>query len=164
MYTHPDLKGNMWINEKEELYADKDADGNGYKDDKYGYNFVSNSGIISWMDAVDTGHGTHVAGTIAAMNNNGEGVCGIAGGDGSKNSGVKIMSCQVFAGEAGVTLDAEARAIKYAADNGAVILQCSWGYNSSLANLIEGYTPGPGSEEEWENCIRWKRCIGLLYQ
>lgn len=150
MYTHPDLKGNMWINEKEELYADKDADGNGYKDDKYGYNFVSNSGIISWMDAVDTGHGTHVAGTIAAMNNNGEGVCGIAGGDGSKNSGVKIMSCQVFAGEAGVTLDAEARAIKYAADNGAVILQCSWGYNSSLANLIEGYTPGPRSEEEWE--------------
>ena len=150
MYTHPDLKGNMWINEKEELYADKDADGNGYKDDKYGYNFVSNSGIISWMDAVDTGHGTHVAGTIAAMNNNGEGVCGIAGGDGSKNSGVKIMSCQVFAGEAGVTLDAEGRAIKYAADNGAVILQCSWGYNSSLANLIEGYTPGPGSEEEWE--------------
>lgn len=150
MYTHPDLKGNMWINEKEELYADKDADGNGYKDDKYGYNFVSNSGIISWMDAVDTGHGTHVAGTIAAMNNNGEGVCGIAGGDGSKNSGVKIMSCQVFAGEAGVTLDAEARAIKYAADNGAVILQCSWGYNSSLANLIEGYTPGPGSKEEWE--------------
>ena len=150
MYTHPDLKGNMWINEKEELYADKDADGNGYKDDKYGYNFVSNSGIISWMDAVDTGHGTHVAGTIAAMNNNGEGVCGIAGDDGSKNSGVKIMSCQVFAGEAGVTLDAEARAIKYAADNGAVILQCSWGYNSSLANLIEGYTPGPGSEEEWE--------------
>ena len=150
MYTHPDLKGNMWINEKEELYADEDADGNGYKDDKYGYNFVSNSGIISWMDAVDTGHGTHVAGTIAAVNNNGEGVCGIAGGDGSKNSGVKIMSCQVFAGEAGVTLDAEARAIKYAADNGAVILQCSWGYNSSLANLIEGYTPGPGSEEEWE--------------
>ena len=44
----------------------------------------------------DTEHS--VAGTIAAVNNNGEGVCGIAGGDGSKNSGVKIMSCQVFAG------------------------------------------------------------------
>lgn len=91
------------------------------------------------------------------MNNNGEGVCGIAGGDGSKNSGVKIMSCQVFAGEAGVTLDAEARAIKYAADNGAVILQCSWGYNSSLANLIEGYTPGPGRKKNGKNCIRWKK-------
>ena len=151
MNTHPDLAGNIWVNEGEELYADSDADGNGYKDDKYGYNFVSNTGIISWTEASDTGHGTHVAGTIAAMNGNGIGVCGIAGGDGSENSGVKLMSCQVFSGDAGVTLDAEARAIKYAADNGAVILQCSWGYNSSLASIIEGYTPGPGSEEEWES-------------
>ena len=61
------------------------------------------------------------------------------------------MSCQIFSGVNGATLDAEAKAIKYAADNGAVILQCSWGYNSSLANMIEGYSPGPGSEEEWEN-------------
>ena len=151
MNTHPDLAGNIWVNEGEELYADTDADGNGYKDDKYGYNFVSNTGIISWTEASDTGHGTHVAGTIAAMNGNGIGVCGLAGGDGSENSGVKLMSCQVFSGDAGVTLDAEARAIKYAADNGAVILQCSWGYNSSLASIIEGYTPGPGSEEEWES-------------
>ena len=151
MNTHPDLAGNIWVNEGEELYADTDADGNGYKDDKYGYNFVSNTGIISWTEASDTGHGTHVAGTIAAMNGNGIGGCGIAGGDGSENSGVKLMSCQVFSGDAGVTLDAEARAIKYAADNGAVILQCSWGYNSSLASIIEGYTPGPGSEEEWES-------------
>ena len=151
MNTHPDLAGNIWVNEGEELYADTDADGNGYKDDKYGYNFVSNTGIISWTEASDTGHGTHVAGTIAAMNGNGIGVCGIAGGDGSENSGVKLMSCQVFSGDAGVTLDAEARAIKYAADNGAVILQCSWGDNSSLASIIEGYTPGPGSEEEWES-------------
>ncbi|MCE8950765.1 subtilase family N-terminal domain-containing protein [Bacteroides thetaiotaomicron] len=151
MNTHPDLADNIWINEGEELYAGTDADGNGYKDDKYGYNFVSNTGIISWMETSDSGHGTHVAGTIAAVNGNGIGVCGIAGGDGSKDSGVKIMSCQVFSGDAGVTLDAEARAIKYAADNGAVILQCSWGYNSSLASIIEGYTPGPGSEEEWEN-------------
>lgn len=151
MNTHPDLAGNIWVNGGEELYADTDADGNGYKDDKYGYNFVSNTGIISWTEASDTGHGTHVAGTIAAMNGNGIGVCGIAGGDGSENSGVKLMSCQVFSGDAGVTLDAEARAIKYAADNGAVILQCSWGYNSSLASIIEGYTPGPGSEEEWES-------------
>ena len=151
MNTHPDLAGNIWVNEGEELYADTDADGNGYKDDKYGYNFVSNTGIISWTEASDTGHGTHVAGSIAAMNGNGIGVCGIAGGDGSENSGVKLMSCQVFSGDAGVTLDAEARAIKYAADNGAVILQCSWGYNSSLASIIEGYTPGPGSEEEWES-------------
>lgn len=151
MNTHPDLKGNIWINEGEELYADKDKDGNGYKDDKYGYNFVSNSAVISWQDINDTGHGTHVAGTIGAMNGNDKGVCGIAGGNGTPDSGVKIMSCQVFAGNYGVTLDGEARAIKYAADNGAVILQCSWGYNSSLASLVEGYTPGPGSEEEWSD-------------
>lgn len=151
MHSHPDLRDNMWMNEGEELYADTDKDGNGYKDDKYGYNFVSDTGIISWMEAEDSGHGTHVAGTIAAVNGNGEGVCGIAGGDGRENSGVKIMSCQVFSGINGVTLDAEAKAIKYAADNGAVILQCSWGYNSSLVNMIEGYSPGPGSEEEWEN-------------
>ena len=43
----------------------------------------------------------------------------------------------------------EARAIKYAADNGAVILQCSWGYNSSESSIINGYTPGPATEKEW---------------
>lgn len=150
MYTHPDLAANMWVNEKEQLRAGKDADGNGYKDDRYGYNFVKNSGLISWTDANDTGHGTHVAGIIAAVNNNGEGVSGIAGGDGTPNSGVKLMSCQVFDGEGGVTLDGEAKAIKYAADNGAVILQCSWGYNSGDANLVDGYTPGPATQKEWE--------------
>lgn len=149
MNIHPDLRDNIWINEGEETGAGKDADGNGYVDDKYGYNFVENTGLITWSSDYDTGHGTHVAGTIAAVNNNNEGVCGIAGGDGTPNSGVKIMSCQVFAGQAGVTLAAEARAIKYAADNGAVILQCSWGYNSADANLAEGFTPGPATEKEW---------------
>ena len=84
--THPDLKGNIWINEGEELHVGKDADGNGYEDDKYGYNFVNKTGVISWTDVNDTGHGTHVAGTIAAMNNNNEGVCGIAGGNGNPNT------------------------------------------------------------------------------
>lgn len=149
MNTHPDLQANIWINEGEEYNAGKDADGNGYKDDKYGYNFVDNTGVVSWMDTNDTGHGTHVAGTIAAVNGNGVGVCGIAGGDGTANSGVKIMSCQVFSGSNGVTLAGEAKAIKYAADNGAVILQCSWGYNSAEASQLEGYTPGPADEDEW---------------
>lgn len=148
MNTHPDLEGNIWINKGEN---GNDEDGNGYKNDKYGYNFVDNSGIISWSDAEDTGHGTHVAGIIAAQNNNGIGVCGIAGGNGETDSGVKIMSCQVFSGANSVNLDAEAKAIKYAADNGAVILQCSWGYNSSEANAVEGYTPGPATQKEWED-------------
>ncbi len=151
MWSHPDLKANMWTNESEEIGSTEDKDGNGYKGDRYGYNFVKNTGIISWTAAEDSGHGTHVAGTIAAVNSNGTGVSGIAGGDGTDNSGVKIMTCQLFAGANGATLAAEAKAIKYAADNGAVILQCSWGYNSPDANEALGYVPGPKNEQDWEN-------------
>ena len=150
MYTHPDLAPNMWCNPGETSQGAKaDGDGNGYEGDLHGYNFVEESGNITWSDANDSGHGTHVAGTIAAANNNGIGVSGVAGGDGTPNSGVKIMSCQIFSGQNSVTLAGEARAIKYAADNGAVILQCSWGYNSSESSIINGYTPGPATEKEW---------------
>ena len=148
MWSHPDLADNIWVNEGEELYAGKDADGNGYVDDRYGYNFVRNTGITSWTSNGSTGHGTHVAGTIAAVNDNGIGVAGIAGG-GKGKRGVKIMTIQLFDGYNACTLAMEARAMKYAADNGAVILQCSWGYNSAKANMIMGYTPGPATEEEW---------------
>lgn len=150
MYTHPDLAPNMWCNPGETTQGEKaDGDGNGYDGDLHGYNFVEESGNITWSDANDSGHGTHVAGTIAAANNNGIGVSGVAGGDGTPNSGVKIMSCQIFSGQNSVTLAGEARAIKYAADNGAVILQCSWGYNSSESSELSGYTPGPATEKEW---------------
>ena len=150
MYIHPDLAPNMWCNPGETTQGAKaDGDGNGYEGDLHGYNFVEESGNITWSDANDSGHGTHVAGTIAAVNNNGVGVSGVAGGDGTPNSGVKIMSCQIFSGQNSVTLAGEARAIKYAADNGAVILQCSWGYNSSESSELSGYTPGPATEKEW---------------
>lgn len=150
-YNHPDLEANMWRNEGEALNVGRDADGNGYTDDLYGYNFVEDTGLITWTGEGDTGHGTHVAGTIAAVNGNGRGVCGIAGGNGTPGSGVKIMSCQVFSGDMSSTLDQEARAIKYAADNGAVILQCSWGYISAAANQASyGTVLGPATEEEWE--------------
>ena len=149
MWSHPDLASNMWVNEDEEYASKEDNDGNGYAGDRYGYNFVKNSPVICWSENYDTGHGTHVAGTIAAVNNNGEGVCGVAGGNGTPGTGVRIMSCQVIDGMYSVTLAQEARAFKYAADNGAVIVQCSWGYNSALANMMMGYSPGPESEEVW---------------
>ena len=148
MWSHPDLEANIWVNEAEQLHAGKDADGNGYVDDRYGYNFVKNTGITSWTSNGSTGHGTHVAGTIAAVNDNGIGCAGIAGG-GNGNGGVKIMTCQLFDGMNTCTLAMEARAMKYAADNGAVIMQCSWGYHSSKSNPILGYVPGPATEQEW---------------
>ncbi len=150
MYNHPDLEPNMWVNEGEELGSDIDADNNGYKGDKYGYNFATDRGYISTTGSSDTGHGTHVAGTVAAVNNNGVGVCGVAGGDAAKGQqGVRIMSLQIFDDSYSANLLLEAKAVKYAADNGATVLQCSWGYMSPDANPILGFSPGPATEEEW---------------
>ena len=146
--THPDLKNNLWVNEGEIENSKEDNDGNGYAGDLHGYNFVTGSGAITWDDAADTGHGTHVAGVIAAQNNNGEGIGSIAGGT-SEKPGVRIMSCQVFSGDTQPDMMGTIRAIKYAADNGAVILQCSWGYASGRANGYE-WQPVFASEEEWE--------------
>lgn len=146
-YDHPDLAANMWHNEGEIFASDQDNDGNGYTGDYYGYNFVKETGQISYSLSADTGHGTHVAGVIAAQNNNGVGISSIAGGDGSK-PGVKIMSCQIFSGNYVASILAEVKAIKYAADNGAVILQCSWGYTSSAANQYD-WAPQYGTDDEW---------------
>ena len=146
---HPDLKANIWVNEDEIAYSREDNDSNGYKGDINGYNFVKNSGIITWNNYLDSGHGSHVAGVIAAVNNNGEGISSIAGGNGTKG-GVKIMSCQIFSGNVGTSVLEVARAMKYAADNGAVILQCSWGYVSGEANGYDWGEQGFHSEEEWK--------------
>ncbi len=123
MANHKDLADNMWVNEAEKNgQPGVDDDNNGYVDDVNGYNFVSNTGKVT----VDS-HGTHVAGTIAAVNNNGYAVCGIAGGTGN-GDGVRIMSIQIFDGENSCYSSEIANGVKYAADNGAVIINNSWGY------------------------------------
>ena len=123
MTSHPDLKDNLWVNEAErDGKPGVDDDGNGYIDDVHGYNFCNNKGTIT----ADS-HGTHVAGTISAVNNNGLAVCGIAGGTGN-GDGVRLMSLQIFEGEDSCYSHQIAKAFCYAADNGAVIINNSWGY------------------------------------
>lgn len=148
-YTHPDLRENMWVNTGEIPGNGIDDDGNGYVDDVYGYNFVTD-GPVSWdvVDAAgngDTGHGTHCAGVIAAVNNNGRGVSGVAGGSG-RGDGCRIMSCQIFSGDRGGSVAAVARAIKYAADMGASVLSCSFGYSHAFSS-DNGYVKSQGSLE-----------------
>ena len=157
-YDHPDLAANMWVNEDEIPDNDVDDDGNGYIDDVHGYNFLSSYDAdenpegeilpISWDKEKDNGHGTHVAGTVAAVNNNGIGVCGIAGGESGKGGGVRIMSCQLFSGNATASLASRALSYRYAADNGASILQCSFGQSGGQLVSDKDFKTMYGAEEE----------------
>lgn len=111
--SHPDLQGSMWTS----------------SEGHHGWNFYNDTSNI------DAGfHGTHVGGTVGARSNNGKGIAGVAGGDGSDNSGVRLMSCQIFGpddrnGNAKVANTGQiAKSFTYAANNGAVIANCSWGY------------------------------------
>lgn len=114
-YTHKDLADNIWVNEGEIPGNGIDDDGNGYVDDVHGVDFVD--GDSDPMD--EHGHGTHVAGIIAMTPGNGGGV-GVA-------YGAKIMC--VRAGQANGSFASTdiAKAIKYAADNGADVINMSFG-------------------------------------
>lgn len=142
-YTHPDLTGAMWVNEAEKNgEVGKDDDGNGYIDDVHGYNFYPSDqshGKITWERDGETGHGTHVAGIVAAVNGNGIGISSIAGGTG-KEDGVRIMSCQIFEGGRAGGDREMAEALMYAADNGACIAQCSYGYSAYLFQSDNSYS------------------------
>lgn len=144
---HPDLKDNVWVNEAE-LNGEPgvDDDGNGYVDDVYGWNFVYDSN-----DIYPHQHGTHVAGTVGATNNNGIGVSGVAGGrDG--HGGVTMMVCQVFDSRSSLNADFGS-ALVYAADMGASIAQCSWGWDQSgyyeqfVLDCIDYFTANGGGDK-----------------
>lgn len=132
--SHPDLKDALWINSDETDGNGVDDDGNGYIDDINGYNFAEDIGKPSSKSGSD--HGTHVAGTIAATNNNRTGICSIAGPVNNekdknqiKTTGVRLMSCQTFGKDGQMTSEWVAKAFRYAADNGASVAQCSYGHN-----------------------------------
>ena len=148
-YSHEDLADAMWINEAE-YYGQQgvDDDGNGYVDDIYGYNFCTYDGNKPIGKIVPQSHGTHCAGTVGAVNDNGIGVCGIAGGD-ATHKGVRLMTVQTNQDNTvGAFLST---AIYYAANNGAVVMNCSWGlpsgYSESLEEAIRYFCKYAGTDD-----------------
>lgn len=161
MYDHEDLKDHMWVNEGEIPGNGIDDDGNGYIDDVYGWNFYG-SGSFSWWgsdydstkarpgssntssdgnntcynanSATEDSHGTHGAGTIAALNND-TGVVGIA-----SDANVQIMTVKALGGTMGYgTTESVVKGIQYAIDNGATIINLSLGGDdddTTLRNII----------------------------
>jgi subtilisin family serine protease len=125
---HPDLEGRLWTNSGEVPGNEFDDDGNGYVDDVHGYDFAGedlDDPLDGDADPDDPdGHGTHVAGTVAAAGDNGEGVVGVAAGS-------QLMALKVCAlddeEEAACPLAAMIEAYAYASANGARVLNGSLG-------------------------------------
>lgn len=127
-YTHPDLDGNIWVNVNEIAGNGIDDDRNGYIDDIRGWDFISNDN--NPMDG--DGHGTHVAGTIAAENNS-FGVTGVA-------YNARLMPVRVLDDAGFGTWEAIASGIRYAANNGADVINLSLGgsgYSAEVAAAVQ---------------------------
>lgn len=130
-YNHSDLIDNLWVNEAElNGLSGVDDDGNGYVDDIYGWDFADSD-----SDPFDYhGHGTHVAGTVGAIGDNSKGVVGICWS-------AKIMALKIFPNYNETAFISNAiKAIEYAVDNSACVLNNSWGggpYSQSLKEAIE---------------------------
>ncbi len=114
--THPDLLQNIWTNPGEIPNNGTDDDGNGFIDDDHGWDFVNNDN----QPADDNGHGTHVAGTIAALGNNGSGVVGV-------NWRAQVMPLKFLAADGSGDVARAIAAIDYATENGARLTNNSWG-------------------------------------
>lgn len=129
-YTHPDLAANIWTNPGEIPGNGIDDDGNGYIDDVHGWDFINNDNDP--MD--DNGHGTHCAGIIGAVGNNGIGISGV-------NQKVKIMPLKFLRADGNGDVAASLNAIAYARKMGANVISCSWGgtaRSQALADAISG--------------------------
>lgn len=124
-WSHPDLEANMWVNPGEIAGDTIDNDGNGFIDDIYGWDFKNDDASVYDSPTADD-HGTHVAGTVAAVSDNALGVTGVAWN-------VKLMSLKFLEGS-GSTSDA-VDAINYAVANGATMTTNSWGGGGRSAAL-----------------------------
>lgn len=121
---HPDLKDNIWVNEKEKNgVTGKDDDGNGIVDDIHGYDFVNKTGGMADFN----GHGTHCAGIAAAVGHNGIGITGA-------NPDALIMPITVMQSDGTGDVATIIKGIDYAAANGADVISMSLGgYGYSIA-------------------------------
>lgn len=128
-YNHEDLTSNIWLNTNEITNNAIDDDNNGYTDDVRGWDFVNNDN--NPMD--ENGHGTHVAGTIGAVGNNGKGVVGVS-------RHVKLMPLRFLGANGSGSATNAAKAVYYATLMGAKVTNNSWGggaYNQTLFNAIQ---------------------------
>jgi hypothetical protein len=129
--SHQDLSNNIWGNTGEIASNGIDDDGNGYTDDVYGWNFgigQNNNNVLPGTSSSGQGHGTHVAGTIAAANN-GIGMTGVA-----YNSRIMAIRMGDVDSQGRFTNGGNlAQAIRYAVDNGARVINMSLGWSDSTA-------------------------------
>lgn len=137
-YTHPDLATNIWVNEDEVPRNWMDDDHNGYVDDVQGWNF--DNGTNNPWD--ENKHGTHVAGIIGAVGDNGRGVAGVCWN-------VSLMPLKFIGSDGSGSSDAAIQAILYAVDNGARVISSSWG--------------GWGGSQALEAAIRTAEEAGVLF-
>ncbi len=138
-YNHPDLKDNVWVNLAEKNgKAGVDDDGNGYIDDIHGYDFANNDG-----DALDDhGHGSHCAGTIGAIHDNGVGVAGVM-------NQVTLVPLKFLTAAGAGTSEGAILAIDYATKMNVDIMSNSWG--------------GGGFSQALEDAIRAASDKGIIF-